>query len=221
MGVVQHIADVEVRGRKDLRLVKVAGAGEHGAVGLSGHNERRSLDADLAQDAEHLLRLRRLEGQFVDDDELAVGDLTRQSGAYRQALHLLAFRPVRRTFTRTPSLPGTAPLIMRMPFAESERTTLRFFTVACPVPMWPAILTPLITRPGSVPAPMEPGARARSDWPCVFGPPRKPCRFMTPAKPWPFVAPETSTMSPGSKISQPTFLPTSQSPMSSTRSSRR
>src|SRR5207249_4723370 len=136
-------------------------------------------------------------------------------------LHFLAFRPVRRTFTRTPSFPGTAPLTISMPFAESERTTLRFLTVAWPVPMWPAIFSPLITRPGSVPAPMEPGARAPSDSPWVFGPPWKPWRFMTPAKPWPLVAPETSTMSPGSKISQPTFLPTSHSPISSTRSSRR
>jgi len=34
-------------------------------------------------------------------------------------------------------------------------------------------------------------------------------------RPWALAVPETSTMSPGSNISQPTFLPTSHSPMSS------
>ena len=33
------------------------------------------------------------------------------------------------------------------------------------LPMWPAIFIPLYTLPGVVPPPMEPGARARSDWP--------------------------------------------------------
>ena len=39
--------------------------------------------------------------------------------------------------------------------------------------MWPAMRVPLNTRPGVVPEPIEPGARWRSDWPCVLGPPRK------------------------------------------------
>ena len=32
---------------------------------------------------------------------------------------------------------------------------------------------------------MDPGARCRSDCPCVFGPPLKPCRFTVPANPRP------------------------------------
>ena len=64
--------------------------------------------------------------------------------------------------------------------------------------MCPAIFWPFQTLPGVVPAPIEPGARWRSDWPCVFGPPWKPQRFTPPAKPRPFETPETSTYWPGS-----------------------
>src|SRR3989304_1958485 len=51
--------------------------------------------------------------------------------------------------------------------------------------MCPAILSPLMTCPGLVPEPMDPGARWRSDWPWVLGPPEKWWGFTTPANPRP------------------------------------
>src|SRR5437867_12509492 len=65
--------------------------------------------------------------------------------------------------TRPPLGPGTVPLTATMFWLGSTRTTRRFFTVTRSRPMWPAILMPLITRPGVVPEPIEPGARQRSD----------------------------------------------------------
>src|SRR5204863_8740331 len=97
------------------------------------------------------------------------------------------------SITRPPRGPGTAPFTATRFFSGSTRTTCRFLTVTRSLPMWPAIRMPLMTRPGVVPEPIEPGARQRSDWPWVFGPPWKPCRFMTPAKPLPLLVAVTST----------------------------
>src|SRR5262249_62044690 len=77
--------------------------------------------------------------------------------------------------------PGTAPAIITRPFASSFEITRRFFDVTCCAPMCPAIFWPLYTRPGVVPDPIDPGARCRSDWPCVFGPPWKFHRRTPPA----------------------------------------
>ena len=64
--------------------------------------------------------------------------------------------------------------------------TFRLDVVVRAPPMRPDIRMPLSTRPGVLQAPMEPGERWRSDWPCVAGPPRKLWRFMVPANPLAF-----------------------------------
>ena len=87
--------------------------------------------------------------------------------------------------------------------------------------MWPAMRIPFSTRPGLVPAPMEPGARWRSDWPWVLGPPRKPWRFTTPAKPRPLDDPAHVYQVARLEDLAPTFWPTRHWLMSSTENSRR
>ncbi len=73
---------------------------------------------------------------------------------------------------------------------------LTFSSVTAAPPERPAIFLPGQTRPGVVPAPMEPGARIRSDWPWVAGPPEKPQRFITPVKPLPLLRAVIFTVSP-------------------------
>src|SRR4030042_2032463 len=69
--------------------------------------------------------------------------------------------------------PGTAPLISSKWRAKSTFSTLRLRCVTRLSPMCPAMRNPLNTRPGDVVAPVEPGARWRSDCPWVLGPPAK------------------------------------------------
>src|SRR6266545_603390 len=78
------------------------------------------------------------------------------------------------TVTRPPDAPGTAPFTASSPRSASVARTSRFFTVTRSFPMRPAIRVPFSTRPGVVPAPIDPAARQRSDWPWVLGPPWKP-----------------------------------------------
>ena len=92
--------------------------------------------------------------------------------------------------------PGTAPRTMRRFRSPSTFSTRSLRTVTRRLPMWPGMRLPLTTRPGNVPAPMEPGARSRSFWPWDLGPPAKLWRFITPWKPRPLVVEVTSTRSP-------------------------
>ena len=88
-------------------------------------------------------------------------------------------------------------------------------TVTLLPPTLPDIFVPLKNLDGLEEAPMEPGARCRSDCPWVLGPPRKPYLFTTPITPYPLDIPTTSTASPGEKmlafISVPTFISSPQS----------
>ena len=73
--------------------------------------------------------------------------------------------------------------------------------------MLPAILLPLITRDGVVPAPIEPG----SLWflePCPIGPLEKFHLFTVPWKPLPIDLPVTSTFSTLSKTDNSILSPT-------------
>src|SRR5579883_1896481 len=121
-------------------------------------------------------------------------------------------RELLRIITRPLVGPGIAPARRSRFRSGSARTTCRFFVVTRRAPMCPAMRIPLKTRPGVVVAPIEPGARSRSAWPWVLGPPRKWWRLTTPAKPLPFDVPTTSTRSPGVNALTSIFSPTAGSP---------
>ena len=107
-----------------------------------------------------------------------------------------ALRPVLRMVIGLLGAPGMPPFTISRLRSASTRTTSSPLLVTRRLPICPAIFSPLKTLPGVVPPPMEPGARERSDCPCVRGPPPKPCRFIVPAKPRPLERPLTSTISP-------------------------
>src|SRR6185437_3677447 len=71
--------------------------------------------------------------------------------------------------TMPPSQPGTAPLIRTIFFCASTFTTVRCVVVAVSLPICPGIITPLKTRPGVVPAPIEPMERWNFE-PWLIGP---------------------------------------------------
>src|SRR5581483_1001971 len=123
--------------------------------------------------------------------------------------------------TIPPDGPGTAPLRARRLRAGSMASTSKFLTVTRALPIWPAMRVPFRTRPGVVPAPEEPSARQRSDWPCVLGPPPNPWRRTTPAKPRPLETAATSTVSPTANTDTSSFWPTVRSASESTGTSRR
>src|SRR5690606_3507105 len=116
--------------------------------------------------------------------------------------------PDSRTTTSVPRAPGMAPRTAIRLRSGSTRATLRFWTVVLALPYWPGARVPGKVWPGVVPAPREPVARWRSDWPCVLGPPAKPWRRTAPEKPRPLETPDTSTNSPSTKTSALTTSPT-------------
>src|SRR4029079_16519750 len=61
-----------------------------------------------------------------------------------------------RTMTTPPLGPGTEPLTSSRLRSVSACTTSRFSVVTCSLPMWPAILRPLNTRPGQLHEPLAP-----------------------------------------------------------------
>src|SRR5205823_1056925 len=77
------------------------------------------------------------------------------------------------SITRLFMPPGTLPRTAMRLRSLSTMTTRRLGCVTRSTPMCPARRKPFIKRPGVVVAPLEPGARLRSDCPCVLGPPRK------------------------------------------------
>src|SRR5206468_1399598 len=78
--------------RDCLRLIQIAQARKHQSIGLRGHHEGGALNADVAQNTNDLFRFGPLEGELVDDHQLAVGRLARERRADGQALHLLRER---------------------------------------------------------------------------------------------------------------------------------
>src|SRR6188508_3782865 len=69
----------------------------------------------------------------------------------------LFFASVLRTTTSAFRAPGSGPLMSSRLRSESVRRIVIFLTVTRSLPMRPAMLVPLKTLPGYVPAPMEPG----------------------------------------------------------------
>src|SRR5262245_48761783 len=102
----------------------------------------------------------------------------------------------------------------------SIRTTFRFLTVTCSLPMCPAARMPLNTRDGNADEPIEPGARWNIE-PWLFAPPPKLWRRMTPWKPLPFDVPITSTLATPSKMSTRTWSPGLNAAPGARRNSRR
>src|SRR5512145_2281254 len=74
----------------------------------------------------------------------------------------LAALTARRTITSPFLAPGTDPRIKSRCCSGNTSTTCKFCTVTRLLPIRPAIRVFFQTRPGVVPAPIEPGARARS-----------------------------------------------------------
>ena len=85
--------------------------------------------------------------------------------------------------------------------------------------MWPLIRVFLNTRPGVVPAPMEPGWRVLVE-PWVIGPRWKWWRLTVPVKPRPLLVPVTSTRSPAANWVTSTDCPGSKPSIESVRNSR-
>uniref|UniRef100_A0A0E0CF90 Uncharacterized protein n=1 Tax=Oryza meridionalis TaxID=40149 RepID=A0A0E0CF90_9ORYZ len=100
---------------------------------------------------------------------------------------------------RFPGFPGTAPLIMTTFRSLSILTILSFLILVLVPPILPGIFFPLYTRPGVVPAPIDP----RALWllePWVISPRLKLCLLMPPV-PLPMDLPEMSTRSPSLNMS--------------------
>nr|BBA18260.1 50S ribosomal protein L3 [Heterosigma akashiwo]BBA18399.1 50S ribosomal protein L3 [Heterosigma akashiwo]BBA18538.1 50S ribosomal protein L3 [Heterosigma akashiwo]BBA18676.1 50S ribosomal protein L3 [Heterosigma akashiwo]BBA18815.1 50S ribosomal protein L3 [Heterosigma akashiwo] len=102
--------------------------------------------------------------------------------------------------TILPAFPGIAPFKRSKFSLESIFRTFNFEIVTFLFPYWPAIFFPGKTRPGVVPAPIEPGKRWFFE-PCVIGPREKLYRFCKPENPFPILRPVTFTNWPISKQS--------------------
>src|SRR5581483_5196529 len=87
--VDHHVDDVQVVGGDDLAPGQVARGQEDLAVRLARDDKRRALRTQVHQDALHLLGLRLVERQPLDNADLAVRCLAREGGADGEAAHLL------------------------------------------------------------------------------------------------------------------------------------
>lgn len=74
---------------------------------------------------------------------------------FTYAFHLVLVGTI---VTNLPSHPGTEPFTNTKLLAASTLTNFNLVIVTLSFPMLPAILLPLITRDGVVPAPIEPGS---------------------------------------------------------------